>query len=79
MSGFVCAGIVPERRRIRPRDAVRVAALVLVQTWVLGRVSAHHERQEFVIGGYSNGRKTFDALVLGYFKVKRQRELPSVP
>jgi len=34
----------------------------------LGRVFAHHEGQEFVIGGYTKGSKTFDALVLGYYE-----------
>src|SRR5688572_7223151 len=54
-------GLVAKRRDSRYEPGLRSGA------WMKMRVN---RGQEFVIGGYTHGTKTFDALVLGYYEGK---------
>ena len=54
-------GLVAKRRTSRYEPGLRSGA------WMKMRVN---RGQEFVIGGYTRGTKTFDALVLGYYEGK---------
>ncbi len=55
-------GLVGKRKNSRYESAVRSGA------WQKMRV---HKGQEFVIGGFTVGGRTFDALVLGYYEGER--------
>lgn len=55
-------GLVAKRRNSKYEPGIRSGA------WMKMRVN---RGQEFVIGGYTLGTKTFDALVIGYYEGKR--------
>jgi ATP-dependent DNA ligase len=55
-------GLVAKRRNSVYESGLRTGA------WMKMRVN---RGQEFVIGGYTRGTKTFDALVFGYYEAKK--------